>query len=217
MTETSAIVDEVRRRTGDPQFPYDPAAEWGDPGYREPRSDAEAAARTAYLDEHQPVAAMPPPSMSPLESELVDAEVDAHYASMARDGTYPAAAARVRELEAALDQQQRAEDVHEPHADHPGPQQYQEQHQEHSAMTTPAAGNFQLTDAQRDALTSELFAHWHQAEPDRFHCFCGTDADLVDAVNQARQREVRERSRDRELTELQRAEQRQREHDEIGS
>lgn len=211
MTDTSTIVDEVRRRTDDPQFPYDPAAEWGDPGYREPRSDAEAAARTAYLDEHQPIAAMPPPSMSPLESELVDAEVEAHYASMARDGTYPAAAARVRELEAALDQQQRAEDVHEPPADHPGPQQYQEQHQEHSAMTTPTTGGFQLTDAQRDVLTSELFAHWHQAEPDRFHCFCGTDADLVDAVNQARQRQVRERDRDRELDALERAEREQKE------
>ena len=71
MNNTSTTVDEVRRRSDDPQFPYDPTAQWGDPGYREPRSDAEAAARTAHLDDHQPAAAMPPPSMTALESELI--------------------------------------------------------------------------------------------------------------------------------------------------
>ena len=51
-----------------------------------------------------------------------------------------------------------------------------------------------LSDAQRDALSNELFAHWQAAEPDKHHCFCGSDRDLVEAI--AEIRAERERARD---------------------
>ena len=81
-------------------------------------------------------------------------------------------------------------------------------------MTAPTSSGFELSAAQRDALTEELFAHWRAAEPDRFHCFCGSDADLVDAVNHSRERAARDRDRQ---AALERTEQRERDHDEIGS
>ena len=51
----------------------------------------------------------------------------------------------------------------------------------------------QLSDEQRDALTEELFARQHAAEPDKGFCFCGDDRDLVEAVERLRDEQDRER------------------------
>lgn len=58
----------------------------------------------------------------------------------------------------------------------------------------------ELTDAERDALTSELFALHREAEPEReqHFCFCGGDAELIEAVEQLRA----ERERDRDDDEI---------------
>lgn len=45
-----------------------------------------------------------------------------------------------------------------------------------------------LDQGTRDALTHELFAGLQALEPDKFHCFCGGDADLIDAVQDVRGR-----------------------------
>jgi len=67
-------VDAVAARTADPSIPYDPTAEWGDPAFREPRSQDEADARTAHLDT-QRSADPPTPVREPTELE------DAYVAS----------------------------------------------------------------------------------------------------------------------------------------
>lgn len=81
-------------------------------------------------------------------------------------------------------------------------------------MTATISREFELSAVQREAVTEELFARWQAAEPDRFHCFCGSHADLVDAVNHSRERAAHDRDRG---AALERAEQRQRDHNEIGS
>ena len=63
-------------------------------------------------------------------------------------------------------------------------------------MSAPPAP-IQLGDAQRDGLIKELFAHYQATEPDKHHCFCGSDQDLVDAITQARAE--RERAADDEI------------------
>jgi hypothetical protein len=54
-------------------------------------------------------------------------------------------------------------------------------------------GQVQLTDAQRVALTDELFARQHAAEPDKHFCFCGGDRELIAAVERLREEQDRER------------------------
>lgn len=61
----------------------------------------------------------------------------------------------------------------------------------------PACPPVELGDAQRTALTNELFAHWQAKDPENHHCFCGGDQDLVDAV--AEIRVERERADDDEI------------------
>ncbi|MCD2190973.1 hypothetical protein [Actinomycetospora soli] len=43
-----------------------------------------------------------------------------------------------------------------------------------------------LSERARDALTRELFARWEAAEPGRHHCFIGSDAEMVAAVERLR-------------------------------
>ena len=50
-----------------------------------------------------------------------------------------------------------------------------------------------LSDAARDALTTELFARWKAGEPGAHHCFCGSDRDLIAAVERIRDEQDRER------------------------
>lgn len=57
-------------------------------------------------------------------------------------------------------------------------------------MTPPP---MQLTDQQRSALTTELFARWETAEPGSHKCFCGSDRDLIAAVERLRDQQDRER------------------------
>ena len=56
----------------DPSSPYNPAAEYGDPDWREPASDDEAAARTTWLAEHT----QPAPGWQRAPGTEVDTEVD---------------------------------------------------------------------------------------------------------------------------------------------
>lgn len=106
----AAHVDVVERRTADPAFPYLPGAAWSDAGYREPRSDAEAAARVAYLDaqyqremesDHKLAVDTEHwhPQPTEVEQALIDAAIDEHYSALAHDGdTEPTR--RRRDLEA---------------------------------------------------------------------------------------------------------------------
>jgi hypothetical protein len=57
-------------------------------------------------------------------------------------------------------------------------------------MSQPAA---LLPDEQRDALTEELLARWEAAEPGTHKCFCGSDRDLIEAVERYRHEQDRER------------------------
>ena len=50
-----------------------------------------------------------------------------------------------------------------------------------------------LSDEQRDALTNELFARQEAADPGKHRCFCGSDRDLINAVQTARAQADRER------------------------
>ena len=70
-------------------------------------------------------------------------------------------------------------------------------------MTQPARTArepLELSREQRDAMTSELFAHWNAVSPGQSHCFCGGDSQLVDALQKVRAE--REREREREDDEL---------------
>ena len=58
--------------------PYRPDAEWGDPDYREPASDTEAAARTAPVSEHFPATGWSPRANTELEDALDDPPHDEH-------------------------------------------------------------------------------------------------------------------------------------------
>lgn len=51
-----------------------------------------------------------------------------------------------------------------------------------AAPSTP----LELSDEQRTALTNELFAHWERQSPGSHKCFCGSDQDLVDAIERIR-------------------------------
>jgi hypothetical protein len=51
----------------------------------------------------------------------------------------------------------------------------------------------QLSDERRTALTDELFARQHAAEPDKHFCFSGGDRELIDAVQRLRDEQDRER------------------------
>ncbi len=66
---------------------YNPAAEYGDPDWREPASDAEAAARVAYLDTHRSSAAPPPRprDLTEVERAIEDAAERAVLADRAHD------------------------------------------------------------------------------------------------------------------------------------
>lgn len=65
---------------------YNPAAEYGDPGWREPASDAEAAARTAFITENTPPAAgWPTRPLTPVENALADAQERAVLSGRAHD------------------------------------------------------------------------------------------------------------------------------------
>lgn len=87
--------------------PYDPALDFGHPDWREPESDAEAAARTAHLDAERD--ANPPTAPmwrepTPVEDALDQAAEDASLADRAHDSD-PALWERYRDL-LALDQLQ---------------------------------------------------------------------------------------------------------------
>ena len=84
------------------ESPYRPDAEWGDPDYREPASDAEAAARTAYVREHFPATGWTPRANTELEDALDDASERAVLSDRAHDPD-PQAWAEYRRL-LALDQ-----------------------------------------------------------------------------------------------------------------
>ncbi|MDD7966128.1 hypothetical protein [Actinomycetospora lemnae] len=65
---------------------YNPAAEYGDVDWREPASDAEAAARTAYLHDHFPPApGWPTRRLTEVEDALGDAQERAVLSDRARD------------------------------------------------------------------------------------------------------------------------------------
>jgi hypothetical protein len=65
-------------------------------------------------------------------------------------------------------------------------------------MPSTSTQPVELTDAQRSALTSELFALHREADPGREQpfCFCGGDAELVEAVERMRAECERERDAD---------------------
>lgn len=106
----AAHIDTVERRAADPAFPYLPGAAWSDPGYREPRSDAEAAARIAAIEaqyqremesDHKLAVDTEHwhPQPTEVEQSLVDAAIDEHYSALAHDDdTEPTR--RRRDLEA---------------------------------------------------------------------------------------------------------------------
>lgn len=50
-----------------------------------------------------------------------------------------------------------------------------------------------LSDAARDALLDELFARWDAEQPGCHKCFCGSDEQLIDAVERYRDEQDRER------------------------
>ena len=64
-------------------------------------------------------------------------------------------------------------------------------------MSATTSAPVELSDAQRDALSKEYFAYWTAREPDKFHCFCGSDQDLVKAITEIRAE--RERADDDEI------------------
>ncbi|GAA4895680.1 hypothetical protein [Actinomycetospora straminea] len=65
---------------------YNPAAEYGDPGWREPASDAEAAARTAWLAESTPPApGWPSRPLTPVEDALAHAQERGVLSNRAHD------------------------------------------------------------------------------------------------------------------------------------
>ena len=51
-----------------------------------------------------------------------------------------------------------------------------------------------LSDAARSALVDELFARWEAAEPGSHKCFCGSDEQLIEAIERYRDDQDRERS-----------------------
>ena len=57
-----------------------------------------------------------------------------------------------------------------------------------------AAEPFRLSDEARSALTTELFARWEADNPGSHKCFCGSDRDLIDAVERLRAQQERERT-----------------------
>jgi hypothetical protein len=65
-------------------------------------------------------------------------------------------------------------------------------------MPAPSAPSSSAT-PKRYALSKEPFADWHAREPDRFHCFCGSDQDLIDAITEIRAQRERERANDDEI------------------
>ncbi|MEJ2862159.1 hypothetical protein [Actinomycetospora flava] len=65
---------------------YNPVAEYGDPEWREPASEVEAAARIAYLREHFPAApGWPMRPLTPVEDALQDAQERAVLSDRAHD------------------------------------------------------------------------------------------------------------------------------------
>lgn len=67
------------------ESPYRPDAEWGDPDYREPASDAEAAARAAYVRAHFPATGWAPRANTEVEDALDDASERAVLSDRAHD------------------------------------------------------------------------------------------------------------------------------------
>ncbi|MCD2191353.1 hypothetical protein [Actinomycetospora soli] len=57
----------------------------------------------------------------------------------------------------------------------------------------PTPDDVSLSDTARDALRTQLFAYWEAAEPGSHKCFCGSDAELVAAVERYRDEQDRER------------------------
>lgn len=91
--------------------PYDPTLEYGDPDWREPESDSEAADRTAYLDQHRPAAVevsadRSPSALREVEDALAAAQLEAYLSDRAHD-LDPAPAREVERLEAERDQLER--------------------------------------------------------------------------------------------------------------
>ena len=88
--------------------PYDPTLEYGDPDWREPESDSEAAARTAYLDQQRPAAVevsadRSPSALREVEDALAAAQLEAYLSDRAHD-LDPAPGQEVERLEALRDQ-----------------------------------------------------------------------------------------------------------------
>ncbi|MCD2191221.1 hypothetical protein [Actinomycetospora soli] len=84
--------------------PFDPTLDYGHPDWREPESDAEAAARLAHLEADRTARPPTAPELrdrTPVEEALLDAGVEADLAERAQDPD-PALWAHYREL-AALD------------------------------------------------------------------------------------------------------------------
>lgn len=87
----------------DETTPYNPAAGYGDPDWREPASDAEAASRTAWLAEHTaPATGWAPPPLTEVEDALQDAGERAVLSDRAHDPD-PYAWAEYHRLEALAD------------------------------------------------------------------------------------------------------------------
>ncbi|GAA4906538.1 hypothetical protein EV188_103487 [Actinomycetospora succinea] len=87
----------------DETAPYNPAAEYGEPDWREPASDAEAAARTAWLDEHTaPAPGWRPRPLTEVETAWQDAQERAVLSDRAHDSD-PYAWAEAQRLEVLTD------------------------------------------------------------------------------------------------------------------
>ncbi|MDD7965513.1 hypothetical protein [Actinomycetospora lemnae] len=94
--EHEAYLDSRPRETS----PFNPAADYGDPDWREPASDGEAAARTAWLEENTPAApgwSLPP--STEVDDALEDARERAVHSDWAHDHD-PYAWAEYQRLEA---------------------------------------------------------------------------------------------------------------------
>ncbi|MDD7967793.1 hypothetical protein [Actinomycetospora lemnae] len=84
----------------DETSPFNPAADYGDPDWREPASDAEAAARTSWLAENVPPASgWSPPTNTEVDDALDAARERAVHSDWAHDHD-PHAWAQYRRLEA---------------------------------------------------------------------------------------------------------------------
>ena len=135
--------------------PYNPAAEYGDPHWREPESDDEAAARTAHLDAQprdpettawvERVAAI-----SEQEKALVDAGVDLEHAQATHDPD------EVADAQAAYDAALAEVQAHELGEAEPGGEPQPGEVGEASELPDWLDGEFTDPEPERDEEEAEL-------------------------------------------------------------